>query len=211
VRRHSPFAITSLAAISVLALVACDPADEDAATGCASIVADAAAESEPSDQVRLLDRALIICGSYDAFTAALGRYPSSIGYDAATYAQRRCDTVDDEIVRSGPTCSAVIVPATTAPPTTVVELLFVGDTVDGRPIEIRPGNGLEFIGDVPAVIQQTVDIALESGCDGVIAQRDLWVARIDDSPDGDIASVYAQHAQNVANFIECDTDPIDLG
>jgi hypothetical protein len=211
VRRHSPIAITSLAAISLLTLVACTPGDDEGATGCASTVADATAESEPSDQVRLLDRALIVCGSYDAFTTALGRYPSSIGYDAATYAERRCDTVDDENVRNGPTCSAVIVPATTAPPTTLVELLFVGDTVDGRPIEIRPSDGIEFIGEVPAVIQQTVDIALESGCEGVIAQRDLWVTRIDDTPDGDIASVYAQHAQNVANFIDCDTDPIEPG
>jgi len=102
------------------------------------------------------------------------------------------------------------VPATTAPPTTIVELLFVGDTVDGRPIEIRPGAGIVFIGEVPAVIQQTVDIALESGCEGVVAQRDLWVTRIADSPAGDIASVYAQHAQNVANFIGCETEPIPL-
>ena len=65
------------------------------------------------------------------------------------------------------------------------------------------------MGEVPAVIQQTVDIAFESGCEGVIAQRDLWAARIDDSPAGDIASVYAQHAQNVANFIQCDTEPLE--
>jgi hypothetical protein len=45
----------------------------------------------------------------------------------------------------------------------------------------------------------------------VVAQRDLWVSRIDDSPDGDVASVYAQHAQNVANFIGCVTVPISLG
>ena len=103
----------------------------------------------------------------------LARYPSSIGYDAVTYVARRCVNVEDDAVRTGPTCSAVITPSTTAPPTTVVDLLFVGDTVDGRPIEIRPGDGIEFVGDVPAVIQQTVDIAFESGCDGVIAQRDL--------------------------------------
>ena len=47
-----------------------------------------------------------------------------------------------------------------------------------------------------------------SGCEGVIAQRDLWAAQIDDSSDGDIASVYAQHAQNVADFIQCETEPL---
>lgn len=188
---------------------ACSAADtSDAARGCSELVAEASLESEPDDQVRLLDRAMVICRSYDAFTTQLARYPSSIGYDTATYVERRCETVTAEEVRDAPTCAAVITPSTTAPPTTVVDLAFVGDTVDGRVIEIRPSADLEFVGDVPAVIQQTVDIAFESGCEGVIEQRDLWAARIDDSRAGDIASVYAQHAQNVANFIQCDTEPL---
>ena len=220
VRRRSPIAgrplslragLTLTIATAIAGLAACDPGSEgDASTGCAATVEDASAESEPSDQVRLLDTALVVCGSYDAFMTELSRYSGSIGYDPVTYVDRRCNTVDDEDVRGGPTCAAIIVPPTTVPPTTIVALVFVGDTVDGRPIEIRPGPGVEFDGEVPAVIQQTVDIALESGCEGVIEQRDLWVARIDDTPEGDIASVYAQHAQNVANFIECDTDPIEL-
>lgn len=202
----------SLVTVATLIMTACAPSDgSDAATGCATLVANASLESEPSDQVRLLDRALVVCRSYDSFTAQLDRYPSSIGYDTLTYVSRRCATVTDEAVRTGPTCEAVITPATTAPPTTLVDLVFVGDTVDGRPIEIRPGAGIDFVGEVPAVIQQTVDIAFESGCDGVIAQRDVWIDRIDDSPDGDIASVYAQHAQNVASFIQCDIQPIDVG
>jgi hypothetical protein len=85
----------------------------------------------------------------------------------------------------------------------VPSIVFVGDTLDGRQIEITPADGVEFVGDVPTVVQQTVDIAFESGCEGVIAQRDLWISRIDDTPAGDIASLYAQHAQNVANFIGC--------
>lgn len=197
---------------AALALAACVPGDgDDATTGCAALVAEASGESEPSEQVRLLDRAMIVCSSYGSFTAQLDRYPSSIGYDTATYVARRCANVADDAVRDGPTCRTVVSPATTAPPTTLVDLLFVGDTVDGRPIEIRPGSGIDFVGDVPAVIQQTVDIAFESGCDGVIAQRDLWAAQIDESPDGDIASVYAQHAQNVADFIQCESDPLEIG
>ena len=201
--------VLSLVAVLAAASTACSPADtSDAATGCSSLVAEASLESEPRDQVRLLDRAMVVCRSYDAFTDQLDRYPSSIGYDTATYVARRCETTTAEELRAAPTCAAVITPSTTAPPTTLVDLVFVGDTVDGRAIEIRPAAGLEFVGEVPAVIQQTVDIALESGCEGVIAQRDLWAERIDDSPDGDIASVYAQHAQNVANFIQCDTEPL---
>jgi hypothetical protein len=201
--------MVALVAMVVATMAACNPpSDTDASTGCATIVADASRESEPDAQVRRLDQALVVCGSYASFTRELARYPSSIGYDPVTYTERRCSVVTDDAVLAGATCSAVVTPTTTAPPTTVVNLLFVGDTVDGRPIEIRPGAGIEFVGDVPAVIQQTVDIAIESGCDGVIAQRDLWGARIDDSPAGDIASVYAQHAQNVADFIQCESEPI---
>ena len=195
-----------------MATSACDaPTDERGTSGCASLVEEASRESEPGDQVRMLDRAMLACGSYDAFTAELQRYAGSIGYDPATYATRRCERIEDEDLRGTPTCVAVITPETTAPPTTIVELIFVGDTLDGRPIEIRPGPGIEFIGEVPAVIQQTVDIAVESGCEGVIAQRDLWAEQITESAAGDIASVYAQHAQNVANFIGCDTEQADAG
>lgn len=216
VRRRSPIAATSpgVVALAVVLAVAsaCDaPTDGQATSGCASLVEDAARQSEPGDQVRMLDRAMLACGSYDAFTSELQRHAGSIGYDPVTYATRRCERVDDEELRGTPTCAAVITPTTTAPPTTIVELIFVGDTLDGRPIEIRPGPGIEFVGEVPAVIQQTVDIAVESGCDGVIAQRDLWAGQITDSAAGDIASVYAQHAQNVANFIGCDTEPLSTG
>jgi hypothetical protein len=196
-------------ALALSMLAACSPGEQTATTtSCASTVKEASLESEPAAQVRMLDLALIACASYDSFTSELARYPSSIGYDPVTYVERRCTNVIDQAVLQGATCAAVITPATTTPPTTIVALVFVGDTVDGRPIEIRPGGDIEFVGDTPAVIQQTVDIAFESGCEGVIAQRDLWAARIDDSPEGDIASVYAQHAQNVANFIRCESEQL---
>lgn len=164
--------------------------------------------SETSAQIRLLDRALSTCSSYQVFADELARYPSIIGYDPATFVELRCNSVTDEVVREGPTCSSVIVPVTAAPPTTTVELIFVGDTLDGRAIEIRPSAEIRFDGEVPDVIQQTVNIAIESKCDGVIAQRDLWAARISDPTIGDEASVYAQHAQNVASYIQCDVPPL---
>ena len=196
-------------AAAALVISACDPADESTASArCSDTVAEAAAASEPRTQVRLLDRALETCGSYQMFTTELGDYPSIVGYDPATFVELRCNAVIDQAVREGPTCASVIVPPSTTPPTTAVELLYVGDTVDGRQVEIRPTAEIAFDGDVPAVIQQTVNIAVESGCEGVIAQRDLWAGQIDDSDAGAIASVYAQHAQNVADFIQCDTEPL---
>ncbi len=204
--------IALILAATALVVSACDPPDESTASArCSDTVAEAAAASEPNAQVRLLDRALETCGSYQMFTSELGDYPSIIGYDPATFVELRCNAVTDEAVRTGPTCASVIVPPSTAPPTTAVELLYVGDTVDGRQVEIRPSDAIAFDGEVPAVIQQTVNIAVESGCEGVIAQRDLWAAQIDDSEAGAIASVYAQHAQNVADFIQCDTEPLSTG
>ncbi len=48
------------------------------------------------------------------------------------------------------------------------------------------------------------------GCEGVIAQRDMWAARAADPAIGDEASVYAHHAQNVANYIGCEAAPISV-
>lgn len=194
------------------AAAACDPPgdDADATTGCAATVRDASFATEVAEQVRLLDVALLTCRSYGALTAELERYPGIIGYEPATFVSLRCSRITDEKIRTAPTCASVISPTTTVPPTTLPEVVFVGDTLDGRKVEIRPSATTEFEGEVPAVVQQTVDIAIESGCDGVVEQRDLWAGRIDDPVIGDEASVYAQHAQNVADYIQCDTEPIEI-
>lgn len=206
--------LIAVAGIAVLALTACDPPSEEgitAPTGCAALVSEASQATEVDQQVDLLDSALVACRSYQAFTNELARYPGIIGYDSATFVSRRCGNVDDELIRTSPTCATVIAPATTPPPTTLPELVFVGDTLDGRQVELRPSATIQFSGEVPAVVQQTVDIALESGCEGVIEQRDLWASRVDDPLFGDEASVYAQHAQNVAVYIQCDPPPLPAG
>lgn len=197
-------------ALGVLTLAACAPADDGdpEASNCAGAVAEAAEAAEVADTVRLLDTALVVCRSFSSLSAQIDRHPGMIGYDAATFVELRCTKVDDEAIRTSPSCANVVSPASTVPVTTTPEIVFVGDTLDGRQIEIRPGPTVEFVGGVPAVVQQTVDIALEAGCDGVIAQRDEWVARIDDPETGDIASVYAQHAQNVAVYIGCAVEPV---
>lgn len=190
-------------------LPACTSGSENtAATGCSSTVAQASRATEVDQQVRDLDAALVACRSYAALSEQLDRYPGIIGYDDLTFITLRCTNVDDDTIRDSPVCASVVTPDTMAPPTTQVELVYVGDTLDGRQVEIRPGATTEFAGDIPAVVQQTVDIAIESGCEGVIAQRDLWAARIGDPAIGDEASVYAQHAQNVANYIQCDVPPL---
>lgn len=202
-------AVTALTVAAPL-LVACTPTPDDAAppTGCAATVREASLAVEPETQVDLLDTALLACSSSAAFRTEIGRYPGIIGYDVDTYLSLRCVRSDDDQVRRTPACASLVAPPTTPPPTTVDELVFVGDTLDGRRIEIRPSARIEFEGDVPAVVQQTVDIAVEAGCAGVIEQRDLWASRVDDPLIGDEASVFAQHAQNVADYIQCDSPPL---
>jgi hypothetical protein len=191
----------------VLTATACSPDDETTASGCASTVEDASLAVEVADQVRLLDMAMVRCRSLQELTGEMGKYPGIVGYDLTTFVELRCSHVIDESVRASPACLSFT--DTTAVPTTApVELVFVGETLDGRRIEIRPDADTVFVGDVPQVVQQTVDIAIEAGCDGVIAQRDLWASRINDAAIGDEASVYAHHAQNVANYIGCVSTPI---
>jgi hypothetical protein len=212
--RRGPVIRLAAAALGVLPLllvVACDPPGQDedvATTGCAATVGRASRAVEVAEQVQLLDEALLACRSYSALTSELDRYPGIIGYDAATFVSLRCGRVDDQAIRASPACAVVIAPTSTLPPTTTPDVVFVGDTLDGRQVEIRPSGTTPFVGDVPAVVQQTVDIAFESGCEGVIAQRDRWAALSDDPATGDEASVYAQHAQNVADYLRCDSEPL---
>lgn len=208
-----PLAALTLVPLALVPLVACrPPSDEEAdrRTGCAAAVEEASQAVEVDEQVELLDRALLTCRSYDALAAELARHPGIIGYDIPTFVALRCTRVDAATRRS-PACATVVAPTTPVPVVTAATVVYVGDTLDGRQVEIRPSATTRFVGDVPAVVQQTVDIAIESGCEGVLAQRDLWATRVDDPVIGDEASVYAQHAQNVADYIRCDAPPITAG
>ena len=204
---RSTIAAAVSAAVIALTAGACSPEDETTTSGCASTVHDASMAVEVSDQVRLLDMAMVRCRSLQELTAEMGKYPGIVGYDLNTFVELRCSRVSDESVRASPACLSLT--ATTPPPSTVpTELVFVGETLDGRRIEIRPDADTVFVGEVPQVVQQTVDIAVESGCEGVISQRDLWAARVNDPAIGEEASVYAHHAQNVADYIGCESPPI---
>ena len=186
---------------------ACAPTDESAEASCAELVGRAAQAIEPADELRFLDDGLMTCESYEVFANELDQYPGALGYSVEAFIERRCTMTTDAVLRRSPSCLTAN-PPTTPPSTTVVELVFVGTTVDGRLVEMRPTPEMPFIDDVPAEIQRTVDIALADGCDGLRAQRDRWIAEVDGSADSDAASVFAQHAQNVATFTGCDIGTI---
>lgn len=84
-----------------------------------------------------------------------------------------------------------------------------GETLDGRVVEIRPSSAVPFEGGVPeAIVRMTA--ATNEGCDAVMSHRDDWLRRVGDEDYGDAASVFAQHAQNIATFMRCDPEPIRL-
>lgn len=182
--------------------------DAAAAPSCAELVDDAAAAVEVDAQLRSLDAALGACQSYERYRAELDRYyPGIVGYSVEDFIRLRCTSDIAQDLRESPTCAAAN-PTTTVPTTTAPDRVYAGTTLDGRIIELRQSDGIEFVGEFPIHIQQTVDTAFDSGCDGLLAQRDLWATAAETPEGGDVASVYAQHAQNVLDFIGCANESI---
>lgn len=201
-----PILVTAVAAVAWS--TSCTRSGETlAASPCAQAVASAADAIDLDDQKERLDLALLQCRSVADLSNEINRHPGLLGHSVASYVESRCGRIDDEAILAGPVCSTSVTTVTVTvadPPTGPV---FVGDTLDGRPIEIRPGPDTLFVGDIPQVVQQTVDIAAESGCPGILQQRDRWFALIDDPAIGDEASVYTQHAENVAEYLGCQLAP----
>jgi hypothetical protein len=200
--------VAVLACALAASTVACTADDEPAtATGCAATVREASLAVEVDEQVALLDDAFSRCVSAATLTAEMDRYPGIVGYSAPTFVALRCRTTTDQRLLTSAVCSSINAPATTVVAVTV-DVVFVAETLDGRRIEIRPDADTPFVGDVPESVQRTVDVAIEAGCAGVIEQRDLWAAQVADPVIADEASAYANHAQNVANYIGCVFEPI---
>jgi hypothetical protein len=193
-----------MAAALVVATTAC-ATDTETATGpdtCRSLVERAAVTADIADVVAILDDALLECGSVGRLDRELERFPSIVALETADFVDRRCRDLDDVTVASSPICAEVdpIAQAGGAPSTTIPA--YVGRTLDGRDITIRPGPDTPFIGDTPAPVIQIVDVAAEDGCGEVEALREWWTGQTD-GPGGDVASVYAQHAVNVMAFLGC--------
>jgi hypothetical protein len=200
VRRHTRLVCAGL----VLIGAACDAGAEKQSGGdpCVRTIEQASRAPEISDQIELLDSALLSCRSFTAYDAQLGRYPGIIGYDGLTYVSTRCTALaDDEPVTESSVCTDVASPtATTLDGVPALE--YVGQTLDGREVTIGLDD-TEFVDGKPVAVVAIVDIAAEDGCTGVEVERDRWRADANDPITGDEASVYAQHAENVLAFMGC--------
>jgi hypothetical protein len=180
-----------------------DPEQQSAGDPCVRTMERASRAVEISDQIELLDSALMSCRSFTAYDAQLGRYPGIIGFEGLAYVMTRCaELAADELVSASAVCADV---ASQTPTTTIAgvpELEYVGQTMDGREVTIDQGD-TEFVDGKPAAIVAIVDIATEDGCAGVEDELAYWLARTNDPIIGDQASVYARHAENVLAFIGC--------
>lgn len=209
--RVGPLALAALATLPMLA--GCADDTTGARVTCDDAIAAAAEATEVADQVRGLDEALLACGSYGAYVAALSGQRGLIGYSPETFVDRRCAAVTEPALRNSPTCRTAL-PPTTPPVATVPDVVYAAAMLDGRVIELRPSPAVPFAGEVPAVVQETVEIATASGCPGVLAQRDRWAGEAaatagppsapgEGLTASEIASAYAQHAIHVAVWIGC--------
>ncbi len=189
----------------VLVSTACDAGTKEESGGdpCVRTMERASRAAEISDQVELLDSALLSCRSFTAYDAQLGRYPGIVGYDGLAYVTARCEALaDDEVVSASSVCTDVAIPTSdTVGGLPIVE--YVGQTMDGREVTIGPDD-TEFVDGKPTAIVAIVDIAAEDGCPGVEDELARWLARTNDPIIGDEASVYARHAENVLAFIGCE-------
>lgn len=199
-------ALSCLVLVAALASACADDDEAQAAPTCAEAMQAADQAIEVDEQIRLLDAALLACGSHAAYVAELAQHPGLVGYSPERFVEVRCRTVTDPQLRRAPACRTAN-PPTTPPVTTAPDIVYAAATLDGRVIELRPSAAVPFTGDVPSVVQETVDIAVDQNCPGVLAQRDRWARRAAEqagTDGGDIASAYAQHAIFVARWIGCE-------
>lgn len=199
-------ALAALIASALLApVVACSSSDDadTAASSCRATVADAVSAREIPEQIALLDRALIVCRTTEAFDAAFSAHPDAFGVSGLEYATSRCDAPPNERVSLSSICRDL------SPPTTTQPFLFdsqietyLGVTLDGREVTLT-SDEIRFVEGRPAIIVQITDIFTEEGCVGIEREYRRWVDQVLDPERGDEASIYAQHALNLLRFFGC--------
>ena len=207
---------TAVIAVGLLAGCAADSAEPVTADPCARRITEAAAAIDIDDQVRVLDEAMYVCRTLDEFTAGVADHPGLMAVEPVVFLARRCVRSEIAAVRESPICdteavNALIAPATVGPPGTVpadvaaaAEPVYLGETLDGRTVEIVPDADTPFVDGRPQVIVRMVDLAFSDGCDGLLDEREYWSGRAGDPDIGDEASVYARHAISLMEFIDCD-------
>jgi hypothetical protein len=210
--RRAPRCANRALVVVWLALVGCSaPAAEPVDTDpCARRVAIAAAAIDIDDQVDALDEAMTVCRDLDAFANEVDDHPGTLGVEPAVFAARRCARSELPGIATAPICDDPAVGLLTGAVTaTAVDdgadaLSFIGRNLNGDEVTIVADADTPFIDGRPEAIVVMVDTAFTDGCSGLDEEVSYWSALIDDPGIGPEASVYAQHALDLSNFIGCD-------
>lgn len=98
-------------------------------------------------------------------------------------------------------------PSTTvaATPATVLVQSYEAETLDGRMITIRAGEGAlsSFTEGVPSEMHSIQLLAQQGDCEQIRSTGDLWASLADETDEGLKASAFAKQAYNVHAFIQC--------
>jgi len=217
-RIGSPVVGLVVGCAALMAGCAADDAGPITADPCARRIAEAADAIEVDDQVRLLDEAMYLCRSIGEFTAGVAGHPGIMAVEPVVFLARRCVRSDIAAVRESPICddsavAALLEPDTAGlaagatPAVADVDPVYLGETLDGRTVEIVPDADTPFVDGRPQVIVRMVDLAFADGCDGLVDELEYWTTRAGDGEIGDEASVYARHAVSLMEFIGCEEMP----
>lgn len=205
--------------VGVIAGCAADDARPVTVDPCARRIGEAAEAIDIDDQVRLLDEAMYVCRTLDEFAAGVADHPGIMAVEPVVFLARRCIRSEIAAVQESPICDTAAVsaliapdaadPSGTAPVDVAADPVYLGETLDGRTVEIVPDADTPFVDGRPQVIVRMVDLAFSDGCDGLVEEREYWSARAADPDVGDEASVYARHAISLMEFIDCEV-PTDI-
>ena len=172
---------------------------------CERRVADAADAIEPVEQVALLDEAIFLCDGLSTMVAAIEDHPGLLGVDSVSFLGRRCSRTDQAAVATSPVCTDPLVRSASSEPTDNAdgEVGYLGLARDGSEVLIMPSTDVTFIDGRPRAISAMVDIAVVEGCAALLSERDRWAALIDDTVEGQQASVFARHGDDLAAYLGC--------
>ena len=169
---------------------------------CRDSLDRAAVAREVSQQIALLDAALVICRDVAAFSEGLRLHPGAIAVAPATFVQRRCEDPPNLTVARSSICQTVAPPVDRVITGDEVRV-YAGRTLDGRTVELR-SDLIRFTEGRPWGIVEIVEVSTRQGCEGLTGLHTQWIPLLELEDRADETSVYAQHTLNVMQSLGCE-------
>lgn len=177
------------------------------AGGCSPAVRAADNAIEVDEQVRQLDRALMVCADRQQLVNEIRKYPGLVGYEPKHFIEQRCAQSRDADVVTSNICGGTVASTTVA----AAQVTMPEPTYTGRPIGqddtntvvLSPSMGVPFTDNVPTEVHITANSWITGGCEALLERRDQLTKRADAAPDDRPSAVFARHAQNLVQVKRC--------